>query len=197
MLAVLLYLAAGTLGGLIRTGKVADSADAVVLLLPSPIHTDIVLPVTPEVRRAFAFLADAGQPITDPATTWIVVGWGAHDFYQRTRTAGDLRLRPALRAIMGDSAVMRIETGGAGWDTSRLSRVSLTAAQFTRLVTGIRASVSRPVPLPGPGFTPWDAFYPATGRFTLWRTCNVWVGDMLRQAGARVGIWTPFTWTLP
>ncbi|WP_237060218.1 TIGR02117 family protein [Loktanella sp. M215] len=194
---MLLFLGVGTLGGVIRTGDTAALADAVVLLLPSPIHTDIVLPATPEVRRAFAFLADAGQPIGDPATAWIVVGWGAHDFYMQTQTASDLRLRPALKAIMGDTAVMRIETGGSGWDTSALSRVTLNASQFSRLVAGIRGSIADTIPLPGPGFNPWDAFYPAKGRFTLWRTCNVWVGDMLRQAGARVGIWTPFTWTLP
>ncbi|SEM97657.1 conserved hypothetical protein [Loktanella fryxellensis] len=196
LLAPVLYLLAGTLGGAIRIGEVADPPDAAVLLLHGPIHTDIVLPVTPEVRRSFAFLKASGMAMDDPAIRWIVIGWGARDFYMRTATASDLAIGPVMRAIAGDSAVIRVETGGTEWDTSQLAQVPLTAAQFTRLVGTIRDSFADTVPLAGPGFNAFDAFYPAHGRFNLLRTCNVWVGNVLRQAGARVGIWTPFTWTL-
>lgn len=194
---MLLYVAAGTLGGVIKAGTRPAVPDTQVLLLPGPIHTDIVLPLTAQVRRAFGFLAQAGQPILDPQSAWLVVGWGAHDFYTRTGTASDFRLVPALKAISGDSAVMRVELGAAQWDTSALSRVPLSASQFTTLIGAIRAGFSSQQALDLPGLTAWDTFYPANGRFNLLRTCNVWAGDMLRQAGARVGIWTPFTWTLP
>ena len=192
----LAYLAAGTAGGLIRTGAApGPDAGIDVLLLRSPIHTDLVLPVTPEVAGEFAFLAEAGLPVAEAA--WLVVGWGGRAFYIQTATWSDLRLDTTWASVTGDDAVMHVELGGAGWDTSALDRVALTPAQFSRLLDGIRASFAEAAPLDVPGYSDFDRFYPATGRFQIWRTCNVWVGDMLRQAGARVGVWTPFNWTLP
>ena len=41
------------------------------------------------------------------------------------------------------------------------------------------------------GYTPTDGFYAAKGRFDLLRTCNVWIGERLRDAGLRFGRWTP------
>ena len=37
-----------------------------------------------------------------------------------------------------------------------------------------------------------DAFYPANGRYSLLQTCNVWTGSLLRDAGVKMGWWTPF-----
>ncbi|HVJ01043.1 MAG TPA: DUF2459 domain-containing protein [Sphingomonas sp.] len=28
----------------------------------------------------------------------------------------------------------------------------------------------------------------------MFNTCNNWTGEGLRTAGAKMGIWTPFTW---
>jgi hypothetical protein len=43
-----------------------------------------------------------------------------------------------------------------------------------------------------PGYGATDGFYLAVGRFSLFKSCNVWVGQGLQAAGLPAGFWTPF-----
>lgn len=199
-LPVVLYLFAGTLGGLIKTGAVAETAGEVQIgLLRGPIHTDFLLPATPKNRAAFDFLSASGVPIGNPDVAWIVVGWGARDFYTATGSYTDLRPGPVWRAITGDDAVMRVFVAGPIVDTSDISWIDMSTAQSNHLTREVLAGFKNTAlpPLDHPGLGRNDLFFPAAGRFHLFQTCNVWVGDVLRLVGARVGIWTPFIWSLP
>ena len=195
---VAVYLLAGTIGGAIPSGRTVPQdpgPPVAILLLPGPIHTDLMIPLTPEVRARFAPLAEDGIPVNAPEAEWLLVGWGAHDFYTRTRTWGDMRPGPVLRAITGDSAVMRLDVLPRIAADHGLTEVPLNPAQLTLLLDRIEAD--RGAVLPGDAFGPTDRFYDARGHFSVLRTCNTWVGEVLRGAGVPVGIWTPFTWTLP
>ena len=199
VLAVALYLGAGTLGGLIP-GAVADipdgqGPDVTILLLPGPIHTDILVPMTPQVRETFAFAEADGVPVAAPGADWLIVGWGARQFYTRTRTWGDMRPGPVLRAITGDTSTLRLGALGPLTTDEGLTALTLSAGQFDALLAAIRAETG-PV-LPVPGFGTADRFYASDGHFSILRTCNAWVGEVLRASGIPTGIWTPFTWTLP
>ena len=72
----------------------------------------------------------------------------------------------------------------------------MDAATYDRLVDAILASATLdprglPIRVDQPGFSGTDAFFEAQGRFHIFRTCNTWVGAMLRQAGLPFGTWTP------
>lgn len=72
----------------------------------------------------------------------------------------------------------------------------MDAATYDRLVDAILASATLdprglPIRVDHPGFSGTDAFFEAQGRFHIFRTCNTWVGAMLRQAGLPFGAWTP------
>jgi hypothetical protein len=41
-----------------------------------------------------------------------------------------------------------------------------------------------------------DAFFEGVGRFHIFRPCNIWVAQGLREAGISTGAWTPTTWSL-
>ncbi len=186
------------MGGAIKTGDTAIG-DIRIGLLPGPIHTDLLLPVTDDVRARLAFLVNGRMDIEDPGVAWVVVGWGARDFYTTTGDYTDLRPRPVWRAITGDASVMRVFLAGEITEDAGITWIDVDAQQFATLLTEVRAGFAGadPAPLDHPGLNGQDTFYPGTGRFNLFRTCNVWVGDVLRKAGLRVGIWTPFTWSLP
>ena len=36
-----------------------------------------------------------------------------------------------------------------------------------------------------------DAYYLATGHYTLANSCNTWTGDRLADGGVPMGLWTP------
>ncbi len=145
------------------------------------------------------FLNADDVPIDSPAVALLVVGWGARDFYTTTGSYTDLSLGPVWRAITGDATVMRVLLAGEITDAAGISWLDLTDQQFAALLEEVRRGFAGGAPdaLDHPGLNGRDVFYPGTGRFHLFRTCNVWVGDVLRRAGIRVGIWTPFTWSLP
>jgi uncharacterized protein (TIGR02117 family) len=74
-------------------------------------------------------------------------------------------------------------------------RVMLRPQEYARLVAFVRTSL-QPGGRAYPGYDHYDAFYEARGRYTLLNTCNAWTGRGLRQAGVRVGRWTPFPVTV-
>ncbi|GIT91663.1 hypothetical protein JANAI62_21200 [Jannaschia pagri] len=183
----LLWLGAG-FGGALWTAPGEDPGDDVdIHFIGTAIHVDLLLPATPEVRAALDFAAEDGVPLG--AADWVLVGWGARDFYTATGSYSDMRIGPVWRAVTGDASVLRIEVYGP-INTAGLDRLSLSHAQFMRLVQAIADTRGGPV-LPSAGFTSTDRFYEARGRFHIFRTCNVWVGEMLRAAGLRFGRWTP------
>lgn len=189
------YLIAGTLGGLIRTGTPPEGGGPTVWLLPGPIHTDLIIPMTPAARDTFDFLRDDGLPEGD----WLILGWGAREFYTTVGTYADLEAGAVWSAVTGDSSVMRVLPIGPFTPQGDMTRLDLSDRQFAALLAAIRTGFAgdEPERLPGPGLGTRDVFYAGAGRFHLLRTCNVWVGEVLRAADIRVGLWTPFTWSLP
>ncbi|MEM8578514.1 MAG: DUF2459 domain-containing protein [Pseudomonadota bacterium] len=172
-------------------GRVADVArgDGLnVRLIAGPIHTDLLLPLTPAARERFAVYG-VGAELA--AAEWLVVGWGARDFYTQTGSYADLSLRAVWRAAVGDSAVMRMDVAGALPPDLRAARIALSHAQYAVLLDQITADVANVTPLDVPGFGTFDRFFAATGRFHLLNTCNVWIGRTLRSAGVPFGVWTP------
>jgi uncharacterized protein (TIGR02117 family) len=193
------YVLSGLLGALIPSGGDWPQEGLRVGLLRGPIHYDFLLPADAGTRAGFAFAeVDRGVPVSHPDARWLVVGWGSAAFYTTAGTYADIAPSAVWTAATGDAAVMRVDVWGAlpDEDWPGLRWVTLTPVQYAALRGAILASFhrnagGRPVALPVAGFTGTDGFWQAEGRFDLFRTCNVWVGRMLRQAGLRFGLWTP------
>ena len=165
-------------------------------LLQGPIHTDILLPLTPDTRARFAFAAAAGVPVDDPAAEWLMLGWGSRAFYTTAGTYANITTNAVLTAATGDTAVIRLEVAGPLPDLENLRYLTLSQAQHAALLDQTLAAFASQTALDHPGFTATDAFFPATGRLHALRTCNVWLGQTLRAAGIPFGLWTPATWSV-
>lgn len=197
---VALFMLAAVAGGFVGNGAPApaDTNDLYrVGLAIGPIHTDFLLPLDPALRRRFAFVVAAGVPVDDPAAEWLVVGWGARGFYTTVGEYTDVTIGAVARGIVGDTSVMRIDVVGRIGDFGGIDLLALTPGQFDRLTGAILADLARgadgvPVALRDePGFTFTDSFFEGADRFHLFRTCNVWVSDVLATAGVPFGVWTP------
>lgn len=194
-----LWFLAGFAGALVSSGNAWPVDGVRIGLLRGPIHYDFLLPLTPETRQDFAFAArDKGVPVNHPAARWLLAGWGSQAFYTTAGSYADIQAGVVWQAATGDRAVMRLDVWGElpQAEVPGLRWILLTPEQFAVLRAGILASFSRgvdgrPLPSPAAGFTATDGFWLAEGRFDLFRTCNVWVGEQLRAAGLRFGLWTP------
>jgi uncharacterized protein (TIGR02117 family) len=193
---VLGYLTAAGVGGVWGNGSQTTGGEYRIGLVVGPIHTDLLIPLTPAVKTRFAFAIPDGVPLDAPGAEWLLVGWGAREFYTTAGTFADVTMAATLRGITGDSAVLRLDAIGRISDFTDIPLIHADAVQFAALLDGLAASFSPdpsgvPVAMEHPGFTESDRFYPAQGHFNILNTCNVWVGDLLGAAGIPFGNWTP------
>lgn len=186
-------MTAAVFGALIAVAPATDGPQGPrphqVLLISGPIHYDFLLPWTPQTQAAFT--TRGITPTAGPETKHLLVGWGARTFYTTVGGYTDVSARAVYRGVTGDTSVMRLDTIGALRPGLDLRVISMTDAQYARFLSAIINSFGATTPLTQSGFTATDTFYPAIGRFHILRTCNVWIGDMLRAAGVRFGLWTP------
>jgi uncharacterized protein (TIGR02117 family) len=165
-------------------------------LLQGPIHTDILFPLTPETRDRFAFAKDAGLPLDDPGVEWLILGWGSAAFYTTAGTYADITAGAVFTAATGDASVIRLDVAGPISPMENLRFLAISEAQFQALLDHTAAEFASGTALDHPGFTPFDAFFPARSHFSLLRTCNVWLGETLRASGIPFGLWTPANWSV-
>ncbi|SMX29811.1 hypothetical protein TRP8649_03950 [Pelagimonas phthalicica] len=183
-----LYLFAAGVGAVWPNGQSGGGqGNVIVHLVPGPIHYDFLLPADERTRAVFGF-SDAAQ---HPGARWVVVGWGARGFYTATGDYTDLRADVIWQAATGDQSVMRIDVAGKLPKEVTRRVLHLTEAEYERLLTVIRGEFAEKRPIAGAGLSATDQFFAARGRFHLFRTCNVWVAEVMAQAGLRFGRWTP------
>ena len=164
------------------------------------IHTGLVLPRT----NAIADWSDLVRPehLTDPryASEYLLFGWGDRAFYLETPTWGDLRPSTAFAALFGSEAsLVHVDHIAAPQQANDLRAIRVTPDQYRLIAAAIRARFaldgagqSQPVT----GYGRADVFYEAHGRYNAFNTCNEWTGSVLRGAGVRVGVWTPFNFSV-
>ena len=197
-LIALLYPVAGIGGSLIPVNSDWQEPETGITIYvhDNGIHTGLVLPR----RNDVADWSDLVRPehLTDPryASDHLLFGWGDRQFYLETPTWGDLRFSTAFAALFGSEAslvhVDHIATPNAADD---LRAIRVTADQYREIASAIRAQFAldeNGASQPAGSYGPADTFYAAHGRYTALRTCNEWTGAILRDAGIRIGAWTPF-----
>ena len=133
-----------------------------------------------------------------PEAEFLEIGWGDRDYYQ----ASDPGLGLAFKAAFWSSGSILHVAGfkGAAEDyfpQAEIFEVFLSEEAFQRLIEFIAGTFSRPdaaAPVETrPGLYPNSRFYPATGSFHLFRTCNTWVAQALRSAGLPIAPAYAFT----
>jgi uncharacterized protein (TIGR02117 family) len=193
------YAIAGLVGGAIPAhASWRPPAQGVRVYIESNgIHVGLVVPkVAAGVDwRGLAPAADIADP-RYAGYDHLAIGWGERAFYLETATWADLKLRTVLAAARGsDATLMHVEHVPAPRVGSDVRSVLLRPEEYRRLAAHIRASFAHQRTTYR-GYGANDAFYTARGRYSAIRTCNAWAGDALRQAGVRVGRWTPFPVTV-
>jgi uncharacterized protein (TIGR02117 family) len=201
ILAPLVYLGAALVLGAIPVNRDwRDAPDGVtVWVTTNGVHAGIAMPARhavmdwttlfPPVHNAHP--NEIGQDV-------VTVGWGDRHFFLDVPEWGDLTTRTALTAISGtDAAALHVEYGRAPTGMPGTVKLTLGSDAYARLVAAIRRSVvvaddGTAQWIPGHHYDTGDAFYEATGRYSLFVTCNQWTRNALSAAGVRVPVWAPF-----
>lgn len=195
VLAVLLFPLAGWIGSSVprNPGWQEPEEGVEILVETNGVHTALVLPlVTPDKDWRADFpasdLADLGRPYTH-----VSISWGEKEVFLNTPTWWDLRPATVLRIVgLGGDGLLHIAHYVRPAPSNSERPLTLSRAEYRRLVAAIERSVPRGPRVRYPGYDSYDVFYEAPGHYTVTNTCNQWTSNTLARAGVRTGWWTPF-----
>jgi uncharacterized protein (TIGR02117 family) len=172
-----------------------------ILVISNPIHTDIAIPLDPDVLARFDPLVRTGIKASLSGASYLVFGWGSRAFYIETPTWADLKAAPLLSALTLDASVMHVAVAGAIDEAQHPVRsFNITGTEFERLLDFVEGSFqpgpNGPIRIADSSYGELDGFFEANGRFTALLGCNTWAAAALRQAGLQTGWWNPMPQTL-
>lgn len=166
----------------------------------NPVHTDLILPVKTDTKDWSQSILYKYTRTGDTAFNYISFGWGDKGFYLKTPTWADLTASTAFKAAfwLSTSAVhtnylSKVKEG------KNCFRVEISVEQYERLIKFIESSMQitqSGTPIAITAAKPYgdhDTFYEATGKYSLFHTCNTWANDALKACGQKACWWTPFS----
>jgi uncharacterized protein (TIGR02117 family) len=201
-----LYLVAALIGSLVPVNRswTEPAKGTTVYIADNGIHADIIMPVDAQGLDWATIIPRSGFAAVPVNFGWIAFGSGEQHVYLNTPTWWDIRPRTIWSALAGGKRVIHVEyVPGPGY---AVRRIRLRPEEYRRLWAAIRADFAldahgRPQRLGHPGYGPDDAFYRATGKANMVRTCNAVAANWLRLAGVKTSLWPPFvnglTWRYP
>lgn len=197
---ILLYLGCAWLLSRIPVKREADqSADITFYLKTNGVHTDIIVPVRTAFKDWSKDLSYYHTRSGDSTLSYIAFGWGDRAFYLETPTWNDLKASTAFNAAFGlSSTAMHTTFYGSLQEDEHCVRRTMGNDQYKRLISFIETSFSldptgKPIVIPTEArYGQHDAFYEATGTYSLFHTCNTWTNNALKVSGQQACWWTPF-----
>lgn len=199
----LLYLLAAFIGFIIpvnsggETGETAEESTR-IFLVSNGIHVDIAVPYQSS-QMDWTGIVEYDHPrVPQPNARYLSIGWGDLGFYTTTPEWEDLTFDTAFTALFEKSpAALHVTFHRFLEENEHAIAVDLSKEQYKKLVQYL-LNTFKPgedgeiKPIPGLHYDSNDAFYPAKGTFTLFRTCNTWTNNGLKYAGLEASLWTPF-----
>jgi len=196
----LVYFFCGfTLPYIPEEGENQKKADSVtIFVLSNGVHTDIALPLISKTKDWSTVFPRDTFCIKDTCYNYVGFGWGNKEFYLNTPEWSDLKLSTAFRAGFGiGETAMHVKYLKAPRKISgNCAAITVSAKKYSDLVKYIeesfRVNKGAVTRITHPGYGNHDLFYEAEGKYTMFRTCNVWTNKALKKAGVKTGVWTPF-----
>ena len=193
------FLYAKTIGIIKVEGKLGATPSVPIYILSNGVHTDVVMPINNSVYNWAGFLdfSDTRQPNSN--WNYVAMGWGDKGFYLNTPTWDDLTFSTAISAAFGlGGTAMHVTYYKNIKVSKRCKKILITETQYKNLVNQITQSFqvadSKPLYINTDAvYGTNDAFYEANGKYSVFKTCNVWTNNTLKSAGITAKHWTPFS----
>lgn len=168
-----------------------------IMLINNGVHVDVVVPANSRHFHWLDLLRPENFRGFESKHQYAIFGWGNRKFYLETRTWNDLKVSNVLYSFagLGETVVHVSLTDNINWPKERSRKIRITPEQFVRLSNYLLKTFKQSddeslMVVPNAHYDDIDAFYEAKGHYHLFRTCNVWAGGGLAEAGVRVGYWT-------
>jgi len=193
-------IAAFTLPYITLNNDYKDTPEGIkIVVLSNGAHTDIVVPAKTEYKDwTLSFRPDSFD-LKDSLHTFIGFGWGDKGFYLYTPEWSDLKMSTAVKAIcgLGGTAMHVSYLKERNTESENCKIFVISKEHYEKLIVFIENSFEKNennfIKIDHPGYGDFDRFYEAKGTYTLFKTCNVWTNNGLKETGIKTGCWTPFS----
>lgn len=159
------------------------------------VHVSLVVPIS----AAGEDLSELIRPdqLSDPMLygTHAMIGWGHGRVYRNAQTWSDVKSGDIASAIGGsDFTTLHIYHLIDPQALPHRKKLKVSQRQFRSIISQIRATFrlsKEGQSIAHAAYAPDNIFYDSYGHYSAIQTCNSWTGDILRNAGVRIGAWTP------
>lgn len=197
---ILLYLLAAFCLSRITIDKEANTKEEIAIyILTNGVHTDLVVPVKSALYDWSKEVRFANTISKDTSYNYLAMGWGDKAFYLETPEWKDLKASVAFKAAFALSITAIHATYYKTMTPGEQCRkIMISAAQYQRLINYITGSFQKDTNghfihiATNAVYNRNDAFYEATGSYSMLHTCNTWANNGLKESGQKCCLWTAF-----
>ncbi|MFP6746671.1 MAG: DUF2459 domain-containing protein [Alphaproteobacteria bacterium] len=184
-LAVVLALLVNACAGPVPASPGKAGGKITIFVTSNGWHTGLVMAKTDIPPGLLPEVADFAEAV------YVEFAWGDAKFYPAKVTTALMTMRAALLPTPAVMHVVGLWTAPERYfPEAEIVTLSVGRADFRNLVEfihgGFERSGAQRVAASAPGLYPSSGFYPATGRFHLFNTCNTWTARALRAAGFKI-----------
>jgi len=183
--------------------KITDGTEnkqsTTILVQHGVAHTNIIISLSSSANDWGKLLPALVPNQTKGQEGFLLVGWGDKETYQSTPNWGDLKASVAIKALLINtpSALHIRYLEHLAWMGDSVIPLKLNQAISdaveNRILDSFRDNKPEILSL---GYDAGDRFYYSKGKYNIFNTCNTWTGDVLRQSGVSMSLWTPFSYNV-
>ena len=198
---ILVYLLGAFCFSRVTVNKENSTTNEVAIYIKTNgVHTDIVVPVKNDAYDWSKAVHFSNTHLKDTSRVkWLAMGWGDKGFYLQTPTWSDLKFSTAFKAAFALSSTAIHATFYSNMnENAACKKIMISNEQYKRLTAYLLNSFKQEA---GGGLLPIvttanyndaDAFYEATGHYSMFKTCNSWANATLKSCGQKACLWTAF-----
>lgn len=159
------------------------------------VHVSLIVPMATAGEDLSDLIRPEDLRNRDLYGTHAMIGWGHGRVYRNAQSWADVRSGDIVSAIVGSpDTTLHVYHLINPTASPHRKLIRVSRWQYHSIISQIRRTFrldevghSRAHVAYGPD----NLFYDSHGHYSAIRTCNNWTGEILRNAGVRVGIWTP------
>ena len=173
-----------------------NQKDIPIYILTNGVHTDIVLPIKNEHYDWSTQLKFEHTKSKDTTYQFVALGWGDKGFYLETPTWADLKVSTAVKAATGlSTSAMHVTFYKHLKENQFCKKIQISLENYKKLISFINESFQTKsgefLKIETDAvYGKHDAFYEATGSYSLFYTCNSWANQALKTANQKAALWT-------
>lgn len=197
LLVVGLYMAAALIGSHIPANNDwKQQTDGIDIFVESNgVHVSLIVPMAAAGEDLSDLIRPEHLQNPDLYGTHAMIGWGHGRVYRNARAWGDVRSGDIASAIVGsDFTTLHIYHLKDPQPLPHRKTLRVSDRQFRSIISQVRSTFrlnNRGESVAHPAYADDNLFYDSVGHYSAINTCNSWTGKVLRNAGVRIGVWTP------